>query len=36
MKIIRIYSLAIKYWVQGDSWKSATEYAKFIVEGFKK
>ena len=32
----RIFFLAIKYWLQGDTWAKAVEYAKFIVLGFKK
>jgi len=28
---IRTYFLAIKYWLQGDSWKFAIEYAKAIT-----
>ncbi len=32
---IRIYILAIKYWVQGDEWKFAVEYAEAIVKGWK-
>lgn len=33
---IRIYMLTVKYWIQGDSWKFAKEYATAIVMGFKK
>lgn len=29
-----IYIYAIKYWLQGDDWKFAKEYAKAIVRGF--
>ena len=32
----RIFFLAIKYWLQGDAWAEAVEYAKFIVKGFKR
>ena len=32
----RIFFLAIKYWLQGDPWPEAVEYAKVIVEGFKR
>lgn len=32
---IRIYTLAVKYWSQGDDWSSALEYAMAIVKGFK-
>ena len=33
---IRIYLLAIKYWLQGDEWIFAVEYAKALVRGWKK
>ena len=33
---IRILYLTIKYFAQGQDWESANDYAKFIVEGFKK
>lgn len=33
---IRIYFLAVKYWVQGDDWDFAKGYARAIVCGFKK
>jgi hypothetical protein len=36
MKTIRIYILAIKYFLQGDKWQFAKEYAESIVKGFKK
>lgn len=37
MDEIRILILTIKYWLfQGDEWKFANEYAKFIVNGWKK
>ena len=36
MKIIRIYILTIKYFIQGDDWKFAKEYATSLVKGFKK
>jgi len=32
----RIYILAIKYWLQGDKWSDAVEYATAIVRGFHK
>ena len=32
----RIFILTIKYWLQGDSWQFAKEYAEAIVLGFKK
>ncbi len=32
---IRIYYLAVKYWMQGDDWKKAVEYAKSLVLGWK-
>ena len=34
--MIRIYMLAIKYWIQGDNWKFAVEYATGLVKGWKK
>ena len=34
--MIRVYLLAIKYWLQGDHWDFAKEYAAAIVMGFKK
>jgi len=36
IKKIRIYFLAVKYWLQGDTWDDAVEYAMVIVKGFKK
>lgn len=35
MKMRRLF-LALKYWLQGDSWQSAKEYADAIVCGFKR
>lgn len=35
-KFLNIYILAIKYYLQGDDWEEAVNYAKFIVNGFKK
>ena len=32
---IRMFILAAKYWMRGDDWDEAVEFAKFIVEGFK-
>ena len=32
---IRIYQLAIKYWLSGDDWDFAIEYATSLVKGFK-
>ena len=32
---IRIYILAAKYWMQGDDWKEAVEYAESLVLGWK-
>jgi hypothetical protein len=32
---IRILKLAIKYWLQGDSWDFAVEFATKLVKGFK-
>jgi len=36
MNKIRIYVLAIKYWLQGDDWDFALEYATTLVAGFKR
>lgn len=36
MNKIRIFQLAMKYWLQGDDWEDAYEYAESIVNGFKK
>jgi len=36
MDTIRVYILAIKYWLSGDEWKFAKEYAEALVKGFKK
>lgn len=33
---LRIFFLAIKYWLQGDKWDFAKDYASSIVKGFKK
>lgn len=33
---IRLYTLALKYWAQGDDWKMAKKYAGIIIHGFKK
>ena len=35
MKKISILFLAIKYWIGGDDWDYAVDYAKRIVYGFK-
>jgi hypothetical protein len=35
MKTIRIYILAIRYFLQGDTWEFAKEYATALVRGFK-
>jgi len=35
-KTIDIYCLAIKYWLSGDTWKDAVQYATALVKGFKK
>lgn len=32
---IRIYKLAVRYWLSGDEWKFAVEYAESLVKGFK-
>ena len=31
IKAISIYCLAIRYWVQGDKWDEALQYAKVII-----
>lgn len=31
-----IFLLSVKYWLQGDDWKFAKEYASAIVKGFKR
>ena len=31
-----IHLLAVKYWVQGDAWQEAVEYATALVQGFRK
>ena len=36
IKRIRIYKLAIKYWIRGDDWDYAVCYAERIVLGFEK
>ena len=36
MKTIYIYLYTIKYWLQGDDWGFAKEYATGIVRGFDK
>ena len=36
MDKIRIYILAIKYYFNGDNWEFAIDYAKRIINGFKK
>jgi len=36
MKIIQITIMAVKYWVQGDDWWFAWEYATSLVNGFKR
>ena len=37
MTLLRIYLLALKYYLRdGDPWQKAVEYARAIVEGFKK
>jgi len=36
MKTIRIYILAIKYFLQGDKWRFAVEYATALVKGWKR
>jgi hypothetical protein len=34
--MIRKYVLAVKYWLQGDSWTRAVTMADVIVNGFKR
>ena len=34
-KKIDTYCLAIKYWLQGQEWKEAFEYAEALVMGWK-
>lgn len=36
MDKIRIYSLAVKYWLQGDAWVTAIEYACALVKGWRR
>jgi len=33
---IRVYKLAIKYWLQGDSWESSYNLATYIVKTWTK
>ncbi len=33
-EFISIYYITIKYWIMGDEWKSAIDYAKKIVKGW--
>lgn len=33
---LQCLKLRLRYWLQGDSWEDAGEYARFIVYGFKK
>jgi len=33
--MIRMYYLAIKYWIHGDTWEEAKDFASIIVRGFK-
>ena len=35
MKVISLYRLAIKYWLQGDEWGDALIFARRIVYGFR-
>lgn len=32
---IDIYKLSVKYWLQGQDWKEAKEYAQALVMGWK-
>jgi len=34
-KTLFVYFLAIKYWLRGDEWAAALEYARVIVGGLK-
>jgi hypothetical protein len=34
-KKIDFYILAVKYWLRGDDWQDAKEYADFIIYSFK-
>lgn len=36
METFRIYFLTIKYWLQGDDWDFAKEYAEALVKGYKR
>ena len=36
MEIFEIYWLAVKYWLSGDDWDFALEYAISLVKGFKR
>lgn len=33
---MRIFTLAVKYWLQGDNWTDAKEYATALVKGFRR
>jgi hypothetical protein len=33
---LRVYMLAVKYWIQGDSWRFAKDYAAALVYGFRR
>jgi len=33
---IRVYALAVKYWIRGDTWEHAIDMATVIVGGFKR
>ena len=35
MENLRIFWLAVKYWLQGDEWTFAVEYATSLVKGWK-
>lgn len=34
-KRISIFFLSIKYWIQGDDWKKAVEYAEALINGWR-
>ena len=33
---LRIFFLTVKYYLQGDDWRKASEYAKALVFGFRR
>lgn len=36
MKTIKVYILAIRYWIQGESWEIAFFAANHMIKGWKK